>query len=38
LNHAVPASVANELDALKGKFKDGSLKIAVNREDAHGGI
>jgi simple sugar transport system substrate-binding protein/basic membrane protein A len=38
LNPAVPASVANELDALKGKFKDGSLKIAVNREDAHGGI
>ncbi|MET0220707.1 MAG: BMP family protein [Tardiphaga sp.] len=38
LNPAVPATVITELDALKAKFKDGSLKIDVSREDAHGGI
>ncbi|MDB5598367.1 MAG: hypothetical protein JWN71_411 [Xanthobacteraceae bacterium] len=37
LNPAVPAAVITELDGLKAKFKDGSLKIAVTREDARGG-
>lgn len=38
LNPVVPAAVTAELDALKAKFKDGSLKIDVAREDARGGI
>jgi simple sugar transport system substrate-binding protein/basic membrane protein A len=37
LNPIVPATVTTELDALKAKFKDGSLKIDVVREDARGG-
>jgi basic membrane protein A and related proteins len=37
-NPVVPAPVVAEIEALKKKFASGDLKVAVTREDAHGGI
>jgi simple sugar transport system substrate-binding protein/basic membrane protein A len=35
---AVPAVIAEEVEAVKKKFASGALKVSVSREDARGGI
>ena len=38
LNPAVPADLADALQAMKKQFASGELKVSVTKEDARGGL